>query len=93
MQLPLETLMQPYTRLRVDGSAAGQEREEWLVSWFTTAGALASDRTRGLDESVAWELPRAGDAPGHRRAFVYLVLRDGRGGISWVAREVRLASP
>lgn len=92
-QLPFESLLQPYSRLRLDGTVLKEEREKWVYSWFGTAGSLESHRSHGLDETVAWDLPRKEEVPASRRAFVYLVVRDGRGGVSWVVREVLLASP
>jgi hypothetical protein len=93
VQLPFESLLQPYSRLRLDGTVVKEEREKWVYSWFGTAGHLDAHRSNRLDETVSWELPRGEHTPESGRAFVYLVVRDGRGGVSWVVREVLLASP
>lgn len=63
-------------------------RESLRASWFATGGALAVDATLiGEDEvatsaSTTWHTPAAGPA------FVWVVLRDSRGGIA--ARELAI---
>jgi hypothetical protein len=61
-------------------------REALRVSWFATAGSFAHDRS-GRDEDErettadnTWIAPRA-SGPVH----LWAVLRDSRGGVSWVA--------
>jgi len=58
-------------------------RESMRVSWFATAGSLAVDAS-AVDEtdssttvSTTWHTPSAGGL-----AFLWLVLRDSRGGIA-----------
>lgn len=90
VQLPLETLYQSFTRLRADGTEVGVEREHWAYSWFATAGALDATMTHEPGKVVVWEAPRGDGVPTSRRAFFYVVVRDGRGGIDWVVREGRI---
>jgi hypothetical protein len=59
------------------------------VSWFATAGALAADAS-AVDESAAstsvtttWHTPTTGGL-----AFLWLVLRDSRGGIATASYPV-----
>jgi hypothetical protein len=67
-------------------------REAIRVSWFTTAGALATDST-GLAEDEAdradtdntWTTP---DTAGEAR--LWLVVRDDRGGVGWQSYRVRV---
>lgn len=60
-----------------------ERREAMRVSWFATAGSLAVDASAvGEDDtatsvSTTWHTPGAGDA------WLWFVLRDSRGGITW----------
>jgi hypothetical protein len=64
-------------------------REAMTVSWFATAGVLASERSgRGendpaLDATNTWSAP---STPGP--AHLYVVLRDSRGGVDFAAYDV-----
>lgn len=83
---------QSYTRYRHDGTPLGTEVEEWRYSWFSTAGRF--HEARGDTEGgIIWAAP-TGDSedpvPPEGRVFLYLVVRDGRGGVDWVRREVRV---
>ncbi|HEX5058826.1 MAG TPA: hypothetical protein VFV99_05665, partial [Kofleriaceae bacterium] len=58
-------------------------REAMRVSWFAMGGELAVDAS-AVDEdgtatsvSTTWHTPAAGDA------WLWLVLRDSRGGLAW----------
>lgn len=69
------------------GEVALAARVEALtLSWFTTAGALS--RHRGAEAGNAWTAP---DAPGP--AFVWVVLRDDRGGVGWAALVIDVSAP
>lgn len=74
----------PFAQVLVD------RRESLRVSWFATGGSLPVDATL-VDEddpataaSVTWHTPAAGPV------FVWIVLRDSRGGIA--ARELAITS-
>lgn len=64
-----------------------ERREGLRASWFATAGAFTAPRTgRGGDEEetwtdTGWSAPAAPD-PVH----LFVVLRDERGGVDWIAR-------
>jgi hypothetical protein len=67
-------------------------REAIRVSWFTTAGALATDSSgRSEDEAAqvdtdtTWTAP---DAAGEAR--IWLVVRDDRGGVGWQSYRVKV---
>ncbi|MEM6731722.1 MAG: hypothetical protein AAF658_09205, partial [Myxococcota bacterium] len=68
----------------------GVVRERLILSWFTTAGELGSERDtfidgeRGFDEArdVEWTAPPPGDAVDGAVDF-YVVVRDDRGGVNW----------
>jgi hypothetical protein len=67
----------------------GLERaaEEWVYSWFATAGEIDKLHTREPTPDD-WKI-RDGDASGSGgRALVAAVVRDVRGGTAWVLREV-----
>jgi hypothetical protein len=67
--------------------------EAWELSWHTSLGTLSPNETGGADfgggverHRVEWRPPR--DAQAQEVRF-WVVARDGRGGMSWVARTVR----
>jgi hypothetical protein len=65
-------------------------RESLRVSWFTSAGRFAEERT-GRSEGEAdvsfsdntWQAPAAGVAR------IWVVLRDDRGGVGWRSYTLR----
>jgi len=86
--VPVDELLQPYTRVDSKGEVLGERREKWTTSWFTAHGALNRARTHGFDEAVTWTPPTAGAAPVPEKARLYAVVRDLRGGVTWAALEV-----
>jgi len=76
-----------YTKLDAAGVPIESAREEWVYSWFSTAGELDALHTRG-GEADAWTV--AAGAPG-TRAVVVAVVRDLRGGTAWAVRDVTIA--
>lgn len=85
-----EELYQSFMRYDADGRPIREEREAWVWSWFATAGTFERERTRSADQSVEWTAPSASERPGDGRVFLWAVVRDARGGIDWVRREVRI---
>lgn len=82
---------QRYTRYRQDGSVVEAIEETWRYSWFSTGGRFDAERT--TDAPIGWTTPtgsRDDPLPPGGRTFLYLVVRDGRGGTDWVRREVRV---
>jgi hypothetical protein len=68
-----ETSMDPFV------DEAGRQRvEEPLVSFYTTAGRLGSDREAGADARTTLRLEQL--EPGQTEARLYVVVRDLRGG-------------
>jgi hypothetical protein len=85
-----EAVYQVHTRLDRNGRPSGTMTEEWLYSWFATAGSLSHDRTRA-DDPCTWTAPDGSKdepLPEGGRALVFLVVRDARGGIDWAVREL-----
>jgi len=81
-----DALHQPYTELDSTGAPIRSAREEWVYSWFGTAGELKDLHTR--DGGVeAWDLAAAAGGP----AVVAAVVRDLRGGVAWRWAEVTIA--
>jgi hypothetical protein len=70
-----------YTKLDAAGLPIEVAREEWVYSWFSTAGELDELHTRGA-EADAW-IARASPP-----ALVVAVVRDLRGGTAWAVRTV-----
>jgi hypothetical protein len=54
------------------------------VSWFSTAGTFASDRTGRAADDRATFTDNAWTAPEEvRTVHLFAVLRDDRGGVTW----------
>lgn len=84
---------QTFSRFDSEGTFVRTETEGWLWSWYATGGEFEDLRTRALDKPAEWTSPtgsKKSPIPGHRRIFVYSVMRDARGGIDWVVRELLL---
>jgi hypothetical protein len=77
---------QLYTKLDAAGLPIETAREEWVYSWFSTAGELDELHT-AEGESDEWIV---GGTPDGARALVAAVVRDLRGGVGWAVREVRV---
>lgn len=87
-----DALYQPFTRYDAEGKAFRGEREAWVWSWFTTAGSFERERTRALEKEQLFTTPGDEDhpVPADGRVFLYVVVRDARGGMDWQVREVRI---
>jgi len=72
-----------YVRIDAFGAQIVDDVEHLSVSWFTTAGSFTHARTSlaGGTTSSSNELSIAADAPG--TALVWVVVRDGRGGVAY----------
>lgn len=72
-------------------------REALTFTWFINAGETDASRTKFIegevefDEAVKnlWTVPREADYPGDTATLV-IVVRDGRKGITWIQRSVRI---
>jgi hypothetical protein len=73
-----------YTKLDAAGAPIEAAVEEWVYSWFSTAGELHDLHTRG-GAAEEWKVAAGG---GRVRALVAAVVRDLRGGVAWTLREV-----
>ena len=69
-----------------------QLQEAWELAWHTTLGRMSPNETGGADlgggverHRVEWSPPS--DAQAQEVRF-WVVVRDGRGGLSWVERRV-----
>jgi hypothetical protein len=71
-----------YTRLDAEGRAIDVEPEEWVYSWFSTAGELKDLHTRSTTNPDEWTVFTRGPAR------VAVVVRDLRGGTAWTVRDV-----
>jgi hypothetical protein len=75
-----------------------ERRESLYISWFVSSGDTDLDRTSFIKEGVSlaefgrneWMLPKAGDEE-RDAARLFVVLRDERGGVSWLSRSAELA--
>jgi hypothetical protein len=77
---------QLYTKRDASGDPIETLREEWVYSWFSTAGELDELHTSG-GEADEWIVS---GTPEGRPALVAAVVRDVRGGTGWQVRRVSL---
>lgn len=80
-------LPQPYTKLDAAGAVIESTTEEWVYSWFSTAGDLDELHTHGTDPDEWTVSASAGGTP----AIVAAVVRDLRGGEAWTVCRVVVA--
>ncbi|NMO21657.1 hypothetical protein HPC49_46885 [Pyxidicoccus fallax] len=69
-------------------------QEAWEIAWYATFGEFSPQVTGGADlggqkgkHRTEWEPPE--DAKEAREVTFWAVVRDGRGGMSWVSRRAR----
>ena len=82
------------------GDNGDPQREDLTATWFTEGGEYDQTRTSfregetSLDNlrSNSWIAPMTADYP-RDTARLWVVLRDGRGGVDWQERRVRLIAP
>lgn len=68
----------------------GPTTESFLFSWFADGGRFDTDRTLDTDPANRWTPPGDESDAGTEEVRVWVVLRDGRGGVDWVARALQL---
>jgi len=77
----------------------GLRREGLRLSWFADAGSLDETRTVYLDGETTleqattnhWTPPDAANWPAQGLVHLDVVVRDDRGGVGWLSRQVQLA--
>jgi hypothetical protein len=74
-----------YEFLRSDGVKIPLD-EVFEVTWFISDGSVKTSRTR-LGEELEWSPPSSPPASG-RKVVVVGILRDGRGGVSYLIRNL-----
>lgn len=75
-------------------TALAEQREIMQVSWFTTAGSFAADRSGRGSSDVETFSDNDWTAPSEAgRVFLWLVLRDSRGGLTSAAYTVEVVTP
>jgi hypothetical protein len=78
----------PHTMAFVLGNEAREDEESLQLSHFSTRGAYErhysfAEASGDAAAELVWNAPPVGEAAKH-----YLVVRDGRGGVSWVSFSV-----
>lgn len=81
----------------VEGEGESQQDERLILSWFVGGGSLDKERTGFIPGEVSlaeadtnvWKTPTVEDF-GDSLVKVFVVLRDGRGGVDWIENTVRL---
>jgi hypothetical protein len=92
-----EVSAERFAEIPPGGDQPEPRRERLIVSWFTDAGEIDDSRTSFIDGEIEidvarrnlWTPPGTTDYPGSD-ARIWGVLRDGRGGTTWIERSVRL---
>ena len=74
-----------FTKLDAAGAPIETGPEEWVYSWFSTAGEVEDLHTRSAAASDEWTVGAVGPAR------VAVVVRDLRGGTAWAVRDVVVA--
>jgi hypothetical protein len=75
-------------------------RESLIITWFVQAGETEAARTSYIEGEVKmdvlehnqWTLPQPEEVDSSPAALI-LVVRDNRGGTSWLTRQIELVSP
>jgi hypothetical protein len=82
---------EPYVVYDIGAQLLETRRESLRVSWFTTAGSFDKDRTGRTDEELETFAENTWTAPDDAGVVVHLwiVLRDGRGGVAFASLSVR----
>lgn len=78
--------------------AAGQRPERLTLSWFADAGSMDQDRTVFIDGETSietatrnrWTPPKQNEVPPGGLIHFAIVVRDDRGGVGWLTRQLRL---
>jgi len=91
-----ESESETYQRVPVEGGPPESTRESLRLSWFHEGGELDHAATGFTDGSTTfadlvdneWQTPTVDDWPGES-SRLFMVLRDNRGGTSWIERTVR----
>lgn len=82
-------LEEPFARVLSDGTEEART-EPSVFSWFTTGGRF--EQLGGLTSNTIGPAPVTLQPPdAGARVDLFVLLRDGRGGLDWTARTVRLA--
>ena len=82
------------------GIAATEQREVLYITWFIEAGHTSSQHTTFFEGTAGfntldhntWSLPQPEEFD-RDHAKIILVLRDNRGGVAWLTRDVLVALP
>ena len=78
-----------YVRFDVESRSIVVSRESMRAAWHTTAGRFEIERSgRDVDDAEPYAVSHliAPETPG--RASIWVVLRDARGGVGWIERQI-----
>lgn len=70
------------------GQRLVERREAMRVSWYATAGALDVDASAVGEDDSATSVSTTWHTPASGEAWLWIVLRDSRGGIAWQQTHV-----
>lgn len=95
-----EDSAESYFGVRTGGTEAEEAQESLVATWFHEGGTLDKSHSAFLPGSIdidllrtnEWTPPLTEDHP-EAEATLYIVVRDGRGGITWQVREIELVTP
>ncbi|MBN2528816.1 MAG: hypothetical protein JXR76_20670 [Deltaproteobacteria bacterium] len=85
-----------YETLAIETGEPVMKYENLFITWFITGGDTEFGRTSYIPAKTpfeqlmlnTWWLPRADEVNG--KATIHVVLQDGRGGVSWTSRTIRI---
>ncbi len=79
------SLHESYVECDAEGRPIRTSTEEWVYSWFATAGEIEDLHTRDGGDAERFTAPAAG------RAVLYAIARDLRGGVAWASGAAEVA--
>jgi hypothetical protein len=80
--------IETYQQIAPDGTTS-QAKETIFVSWYTTEGEYEKGYlTKGDTRTNQWKTPK--EMPESPNARLFVIVRDGRGGVSWQEVDVTL---
>ncbi|MDH4273453.1 MAG: hypothetical protein OEW08_00290 [Gammaproteobacteria bacterium] len=94
---PTVSGMEDYTEYNRITGQMDARREQYTFAWYADAGSFKSETTtqpdprllRPINEGVATEWREPADKP-TTPVNIWLVVRDGRGGVAWTQRQINL---
>lgn len=91
-KLVLLPLSNEQSRETYEGADGEEAAETFTYAWYATEGSLEKVFTYDDYPSNVWKAPVLSDGEKDREGILWLVLRDGRGGVDWLSRRIVIES-